>query len=155
MDKGTTDYSTHLRPTSKANPDLVNTQPPAGSTSFPIKTEGTITGVSKGKNPQGNISYSDKQLIEAFQSKLASRGARGLVGLQKQFKIMDDNRSGDLDEMEFMKAIKDFRVGIPERDMRRLFELFDRDRSGAISYDEFLRTIRVLPLPLTFHSRAR
>lgn len=57
---------------------------------------------------------------------------------------MDDNRSHDLDELEFVKAIKDFRVGIPERDMRRLFELFDRDRSGVVSYDEFLRTIRVI-----------
>ena len=74
---------------------------------------------------------------------MASRGARGLIGLQKQFKIMDDDRSNDLDQYEFQKAIKDFRIGIMGKDIERLFDVFDRDRSGKISYDEFLRTIRV------------
>jgi len=62
------------------------------------------------------MSYSDQQLVETFAGKLASRGARGLIGLAKQFKIMDDDRSHDLDIYEFKKAIKDFRVGINERD---------------------------------------
>jgi len=78
---------------------------------------------------------------------LASRGARGIIGLQKQFKIMDDDRSMDLDQYEFKKAIKDFRVGVSDRDTERLFNIFDRDRSGKISYDEFLRSVRVLTLP--------
>ena len=78
---------------------------------------------------------------------MASRGARGIIGLQKQFKIMDDDRSMDLDQYEFKKAIKDFRVGVSDRDTERLFSIFDRDRSGKISYDEFLRSVRVLTLP--------
>jgi len=57
--------------------------PSAGSTSFPIKTDGTITGNSKGANPQSDMTYSEKQLLEVFAGKLASRGARGIVGLQK------------------------------------------------------------------------
>ena len=56
---------------------------------------------------------------------------------------MDDDRSGNLDMYEFKKAIKDFRVGIVERDMERLFNIFDRDHSGSIDYDEFLRGVRV------------
>ena len=56
---------------------------------------------------------------------------------------MDDDRSMDLDLYEFKKAIKDFRIGVQERDTERLFNIFDRDRSGKISYDEFLRTVRV------------
>jgi len=47
-----------------------------------------------------------------------------------------------LDIYEFKKAIKDFRVGISEKDAERLFSIFDRDRSNKISYDEFLRTVR-------------
>jgi Ca2+-binding EF-hand superfamily protein len=82
-------------------------------------------------------------LVEQFQTKLASRGARGLIGLAKQFKIMDDDRSMDLDMYEFKKAVKDFRVAIMEKDIDRLFNIFDRDRSGKISYDEFLRAVRV------------
>ena len=43
------------------------------------------------------IKNSDDQLVEAFRAKLASRGARGLLGMQRVFKIMDDNGSGTLD----------------------------------------------------------
>lgn len=88
------------------------------------------------------MSLSEQQLVEQFASKLASRGARGLIGLAKQFKIMDDDRSMDLDMYEFKKAVKDFRVAIMDKDIDRLFNIFDRDRSGKISYDEFLRIVR-------------
>jgi Ca2+-binding EF-hand superfamily protein len=47
-----------------------------------------------------------------------------------------------LDEYEFKKAIKDFRIPIQEKDLNRLFNIFDRDRSGRINYDEFLRGVR-------------
>jgi hypothetical protein len=117
--------------------------PPAGSNSFPIKTEGTITGQSKAANPQADMTYSEKQLVDLFADKLASRGARGIIGLQRQFKIMDDDHSMDLDMYEFRKGIKDFRIAIQEKDIDRLFSIFDRDRSGKISYDEFLRAVRV------------
>src|SRR3569833_1292930 len=89
------------------------------------------------------MTYSERQLVELFASKLAGRGARGIIGLQKQFKIMDDDRSGNLDMYEFKKALKDFRVGVVERDAERLFNIFDRDHSGSIDYDEFLRGVRV------------
>lgn len=88
------------------------------------------------------MTYSEKQLLEIFSTKLASRGARGIIGLQKQFKIMDDDRSNDLDMYEFKKAIKDFRVQVMDKDIDRLFNIFDRDRSGKIDYDEFLRGVR-------------
>jgi Ca2+-binding EF-hand superfamily protein len=88
------------------------------------------------------MSYSDKQLLETFAEKLASRGARGIIGLAKQFKIFDDDNSRDLDEYEFKKAIRDFRIPIQEKDIVRLFNIFDRDRSGRIDYDEFLRGVR-------------
>lgn len=55
--------------------------PPAGGTSWPVKTDGTITGTSKGANPQKDMTYSEQQLVELFATKLASRGARGIIGL--------------------------------------------------------------------------
>ena len=55
---------------------------------------------------------------------------------------MDDNHSLTLDENEFVKAIKDYRVDIEENDIRRLYSAFDRDGSGELSYDEFLRSVR-------------
>ncbi len=80
--------------------------------------------------------------METFRKKLAARGARGIMGLGKQFKIADDDRSHNLDMQEFKKAIHDFRMGFNERDSERLFGIFDRDRSGTIDYDEFLRGVR-------------
>ena len=55
---------------------------------------------------------------------------------------MDDDRSKDLDEYEFRKGIRDFRVNIQDKDIDKLFNIFDRDRSGKINYDEFLRGVR-------------
>ena len=47
-----------------------------------------------------------------------------------------------MDDYEFKKAIKDFRINIQDKDIDRLFYIFDRDRSGRINYDEFLRGVR-------------
>lgn len=80
--------------------------------------------------------------MELFRSKLAARGARGLIGLAKQFKIADDDGSHNLDPQEFKKACHDFRVGINDGDCTRLFKIFDRDSNGKIDYDEFLRGVR-------------
>lgn len=50
-------------------------------------------------------SKSMEMLINRFRAKLASRGARGIIGLQRTFKIMDDNNSKTLDQQEFTKGI--------------------------------------------------
>jgi len=55
---------------------------------------------------------------------------------------MDDNNSRTLDFREFAKAMRDYRVGLDDLDLRLVFNQIDRDRSGEISYDEFLRAIR-------------
>jgi Ca2+-binding EF-hand superfamily protein len=135
VDSNPTQYANNVK---KSN----STLPSAGGSSWPQSTEGTITGNKRSENPQKDMSYSEQQLLDQFSSKLASRGARGLNGLQRQFKIMDDDRSHDLDIYEFTKAIKDFRVNILERDIERLFNIFDRDRSGRVDYEEFLRGVR-------------
>ena len=88
------------------------------------------------------MTYSEQQLMEQFRTKLAARGARGLMGLAKQFKIADDDNSKDLDIQEFKKAVRDFRIGLQDKDSERLFKIFDRDSSGRIDYEEFLRGVR-------------
>ena len=100
---------------------------------------GTNPGAKKDGPP---MSYTEAQLLEQFRTKLAARGARGIMGLQRQFKIADDDRSKNLDVYEFKKACRDFRVGLEEKDCERLFKIFDRDGSGSIDYDEFLRGVR-------------
>lgn len=43
------------------------------------------------------IKNSDEALVKMFRDKLAQRGARGTLGMQRIFKVMDDNGSGTLE----------------------------------------------------------
>lgn len=85
---------------------------------------------------------SPQALLKLFQDKLRSRGARGMVGLQRIFKIMDDDGSGTLSQREFYKACRDFKVGISEENVPTLFRLFDSNNDGTLDYDEFLYKVR-------------
>jgi len=80
--------------------------------------------------------------LEKFRSKLLSRGARGIIGISRQFKIFDDDNSKTIDYEEFKKAVKDFRVDLTPNEIKVVFGTFDRDGQGSIDYDEFLRQIR-------------
>lgn len=88
------------------------------------------------------MNFTQAQIVDHFRKKLAARGSRGIMGLGRQFKIADDDRSGNLGMNEFKKAIHDFRIGLKPEQSEQLFTVFDRDGSGAIDYDEFLRGVR-------------
>ena len=47
--------------------------------------------------------------IDRFRRKILKRGAKGLIGLKRQFKIMDSDGSGALDYGEFKKALDDYK----------------------------------------------
>jgi len=81
-------------------------------------------------------------LVKLFRDKIKSRGARGIIGLQKLFSIMDDDGSKSISVPEFGKACKDFKVGISEENVPILFEQFDTNRDGVLNIDEFLMAIR-------------
>jgi len=52
-----------------------------------------------------------QQLLEKLRKMLFSRGARGIIGLGRNFRIMDDNHSMSLDKYEFEKGMSDFGLG--------------------------------------------
>lgn len=89
--------------------------------------------------------------VQAIRDKLKQRGARGMIGMQRVFKIMDDDCSKSLSFEEFRKGIKDFKIDIPEESIKIVYNAFDMNRDGSISYDEFLRVIKG---PLTPARRA-
>lgn len=80
-------------------------------------------------------------LVERLRDALKARGGRGLIGLRRQFKIMDDNGNGSLDINEFRKGMRDFQVDVDDKDIDGLFKAFDIDQSGSIEYDEFIRVV--------------
>ena len=81
-------------------------------------------------------------MMALFRDRLKSRGARGIIGLQRTFKIMDDDNSRTLSQYEFTKACRDFKIGIADENMHVLFKAFDRNNDGVINFDEFLYSIR-------------
>lgn len=81
-------------------------------------------------------------VINQFKDRIASRGAKGLIGLKKQFAIMDADGSGQLSLGEFQTVLDNFRVpGMCASDAERLFGVFDASGDGQISFDEFLTAL--------------
>ena len=76
-----------------------------------------------------------------MRERIKARGARGILNLGKSFKIMDDDGSGYLDNEEFAKAMKSYRISNDRLELEAIFTAFDPDGNGEIIYDEFLREI--------------
>ena len=91
---------------------------------------------------QESRSAQNRLIINLFKDRIASKGAKGLVGLKKQFAIMDADGSGQLSLSEFQTVIDNFRVqGMCASDAERLFNVFDTSGDGQISFDEFLSAL--------------
>jgi Ca2+-binding EF-hand superfamily protein len=90
----------------------------------------------------GNRNKAAENIIEKFRAKLNERGGKGIIGLQRQFKIFDDNNTKTLELPEFTKACKDFKVDLNQNEIKILFNAFDNDGSGCVDYNEFLREVR-------------
>ena len=54
---------------------------------------------------------------------------------------MDDDGSGALNNEEFVKAMKSYRISNDPMELEAIFDRFDPDNNGEIVYDEFLREI--------------
>jgi len=75
--------------------------PGAGSSTFANAGDYKMQFMSTSQRHTGvqyqGIQHSDDDLVKMFRDKLASRGARGILGMQRIFKIMDDNNNGTLE----------------------------------------------------------
>lgn len=56
------------------------------------------------------IKQSTAQLLMGLKRQLKKRGADGIAGIARKFRIMDDDNSGSLDIDEFTKAMKETKV---------------------------------------------
>lgn len=81
-------------------------------------------------------------MLDKLREKLKSRGARGIIGLGRNFRITDKDKSMKLDRYEFSQAMSDYALGFSEKELDQLFNYFDYNRDNEVDYDEFIRTIR-------------
>ena len=80
-------------------------------------------------------------IMRKLKKTLAKRGAKGLAGLARRFKIMDEDHSGELDVVEFKNAMRETKAGITNDEAEALFGSFDNDKTGSITYNEFLQAV--------------
>ena len=83
-----------------------------------------------------------KMLVDKIKKQLKSRGSFGFIGMQRVFKIIDDDGNKSLDKLEFRKAMRELALDLSDADLRFLFEFFDTDRSGSIDFEEFIQGVR-------------
>ena len=80
--------------------------------------------------------------MQALREKLKKRGAQGIRGLARNFKICDRDGSRSLDVQELAKCCSMCKLGLSLEEVRTLHGFFDRGGDGYISFDEFLKAIR-------------
>ena len=80
--------------------------------------------------------------LEKLKKLLISRGATGIIGLQRRFKIMDDDGTGHLNKAEFTAGMNECGLTLKDSEITLLFNLFDKDKSETVSFDEVLIALR-------------
>lgn len=81
-------------------------------------------------------------ILQKIKSELRRRGPAGFVGIQRKFRIVDDDGSKQINRGELKKALKELNIDVSESEMRLVFDHFDVDRSGSINFEEFLGGLR-------------
>ena len=89
--------------------------------------------------------YKEEKVSEAlkkFKKEILSRGSGGLISLNRQFRIFDENNSKTLDYEEFARALKEYKINLEDDEILKLFNQFDRNGDGIIEYEEFIKEVR-------------
>jgi Ca2+-binding EF-hand superfamily protein len=75
-------------------------------------------------------------ILEKLRTSLGRRGAEGVRGLGRHFKIIDRDNSHTLDAEEFSNCCRINKLGLTKQEEGQLFVAFDKDMSGTVDYEE-------------------
>lgn len=76
-------------------------------------------------------------IIDELRQRIKMRGAKGFIGLQRQFKGIDKNNEGTVNQFEFSKVLREFDLNLLESQYNVLFNAFDKRKNGQIDYLAF------------------
>jgi Ca2+-binding EF-hand superfamily protein len=78
-------------------------------------------------------------LLSRIRTRIVERGAVGVKGIGRLFRIGDDNNDRKIDLVnELPKLMGDIGVVVNKTELQELIRLLDRDGNGVINYEEFL-----------------
>ena len=80
--------------------------------------------------------------LKSLRNSLYLHGAKGVRGLGRKFRIVDDDGNRSLCLDEFQKAIREHALELSEKEVEELFCFIDANKSGGVDYDEFLLAVR-------------
>eukprot|EP01063_Lacrimia_lanifica_P010538 TRINITY_DN1727_c0_g1_i1.p1 TRINITY_DN1727_c0_g1~~TRINITY_DN1727_c0_g1_i1.p1 ORF type:complete len:317 (+),score=78.61 TRINITY_DN1727_c0_g1_i1:76-1026(+) len=83
-----------------------------------------------------------RPVLDRIRNACLRRGANGIRGLGRAFRIMDDNRSGTLTSDELKTGFEDWGVLVEKDDLQNLIAAFDTNGDGSVSLTEFLVGVR-------------
>lgn len=83
-----------------------------------------------------------EEVNDKFVAIVLKRSGGGILGLGRNFRIIDKDRSGQLDQSEFAVAMSKFKTGLTKEEINILFKYYDKDNSGTLAFDEFLKGLR-------------
>ena len=76
-----------------------------------------------------------EEVLARLRVSLKGRGAEGIRGLARHFRIVDRDHSGKLDRDEFSRLCTLNKLGLDASHVATLWRAFDRDGSGEVCYE--------------------
>ena len=80
--------------------------------------------------------------FKKFKKEVYNRGSGGIISLNRQFRLFDENNSKTLDYDEFRQALREYKINLDDEEILKLFNLFDENEDGIIEYEEFIKELR-------------
>lgn len=77
--------------------------------------------------------------LHRMREAISPRGVRGVLGLERLFKIYGKEGLVTVDDVE--RAVGDFRIGVDRKDLEVVFKAMDTNGNGKVAYPELIKNI--------------
>jgi Ca2+-binding EF-hand superfamily protein len=98
---------------------------------------GSIASHSRRRTPMDITPDTVESIMEELRQRIKTRSAKGFVGLQRQFKMVDKSNSGTVNQFEFSKVLREYDLNLLDNQYNVIFHAFDRFKNGQVDYLTF------------------